>query len=219
MARCWSCGKVKGKRPCPARAGELICSKCCGTKRRVEIQCPEDCVYLHGADPNWQSEAQQKEEARFIARYLSLDEKTILGVLFVHHLLFSARAGFEALTNGELVEVLETAAKTIETHSKGIVYTHQATSPHLQALADWLLKILMERQQIRGAPEVTDAEALEGLTTMRRAIEEHSAEHGDTKGGYLATAERVLESTLKDAPPLELPEDLDEPPRDLIVPP
>lgn len=45
MAVCVSCGKRKGKRSCPALAG-LICPRCCGTKRIVEIACPPTCPYL-----------------------------------------------------------------------------------------------------------------------------------------------------------------------------
>lgn len=45
MAACVSCGQRKGKRSCPALGG-LICPKCCGTKRVVEIHCPPDCRYL-----------------------------------------------------------------------------------------------------------------------------------------------------------------------------
>jgi hypothetical protein len=45
--RCPLCLKRKGRRACPAK-GAAICPHCCGTKRRVEIDCPEDCVYLEG---------------------------------------------------------------------------------------------------------------------------------------------------------------------------
>ena len=44
--KCLLCESRKGKRFCPAKAGQ-ICPVCCGTKREVEIDCPSDCVYLH----------------------------------------------------------------------------------------------------------------------------------------------------------------------------
>ena len=74
MARCWSCEKVRGKRVCPARGGALICSRCCGTKRQVEIQCPSDCAYLHGADPSFRPDSQKREAARFLSRLKELLE-------------------------------------------------------------------------------------------------------------------------------------------------
>ena len=42
------CGTRKARRDCPA-LGQTICAVCCGTKRLVEIQCPDDCVYLPSA--------------------------------------------------------------------------------------------------------------------------------------------------------------------------
>lgn len=50
MTLCVHCQKQKGKRNCPALKG-LICPRCCGQYRLVEISCPPDCPYLksHGA--------------------------------------------------------------------------------------------------------------------------------------------------------------------------
>jgi len=45
VATCPSCDARKGKRSCPALGG-LICPRCCGTKRILEIRCPPDCRYL-----------------------------------------------------------------------------------------------------------------------------------------------------------------------------
>ena len=45
MAKCPYCGQRKGKRDCPALGS--ICTPCCGKHRGREIDCPEDCVYLH----------------------------------------------------------------------------------------------------------------------------------------------------------------------------
>ena len=42
---CPLCAKRKGRRACLAK-GETICPQCCGSKRLVLIDCPDDCVYL-----------------------------------------------------------------------------------------------------------------------------------------------------------------------------
>jgi hypothetical protein len=47
VSTCNHCGQRKGKRSCPALAG-VICSRCCGQHRLVEIACPSDCVHLGG---------------------------------------------------------------------------------------------------------------------------------------------------------------------------
>lgn len=43
--KCVYGGKRKGDRECPALGG-LICSRCCGEHRGVEINCPPDCRYF-----------------------------------------------------------------------------------------------------------------------------------------------------------------------------
>ena len=43
--RCPLCQSRPPRRACPA-LGREICPVCCGTKRQVEIRCPESCVYL-----------------------------------------------------------------------------------------------------------------------------------------------------------------------------
>jgi hypothetical protein len=207
MAICWSCGRVKGKRACPARGGELICSRCCGTKRRVEIHCPEDCAYLRGADAQWTSESQQKDEARFLSHFLDLDERRAGFAIFFHHLIFQAARPIAALADDELASVLETASKTLETRGKGVLYSHQASSPHLQPLADWLVKVLSERGSIPGAPEATDAEVVAALNATLAAARDHAAE-GSGRDRYLDLAARVLGEALRHGPRIELPEAL-----------
>jgi len=225
MATCWSCQKVKGRRACPARGGELICSKCCGTKRKVEIQCPDECVYLHGADPNWQSATQQKQDARFLSRFLSLNENQVVFLLFAHHLLLSASARFVSLSDMELQEVLATCLKTLETQAKGIVYSHKSSSPHLDAHAEWLANVIAARSRIATAPDVSDRDVRTVLEAIGHAIRDH-ASSSTTPRSYLETAEYVLRFSLGAAPEIEIPKDVGEvdpsppsQPSKLIVPP
>ena len=44
-AKCVYGGKRKGNRECPALGG-MICSRCCGEHRGVDINCPPDCRYF-----------------------------------------------------------------------------------------------------------------------------------------------------------------------------
>ena len=191
----------------------------------MEIQCPSDCTYLKGADAGWQSATRQREEARFISCFFQLNEAQLLFSLFVHHLIFSAGAGFATLeleitarNIPQLEDVLRTARKTLETRAKGIVYSHHAQWPGLERLADWLAKLLSERAQIKGAPEASDADIVQVLRTIERAVATHAAQ-GAKRGGYLELAGQAFASSLEGAPPLELPSELDEPPSGLIVTP
>src|SRR3954465_10781805 len=48
---CPLCQRRKSTRECPALM-QSICSVCCGTKRLVEINCPDSCVHLATARAN-----------------------------------------------------------------------------------------------------------------------------------------------------------------------
>ena len=141
-------------------------------------------------------------------------------LLFTHHLMLSARARFASLSDEELQAVIGTALKTLETRTKGIVYSHPSGSPHLDKVAAWLAQVLSERRSIATAPEAKDSDVRAVLEAINEAIRNHAA--GGHQAGYLETAEQVLHSSLGGAPAIELPDDLgtlDEPPSDLIVSP
>ena len=70
MAACPLCRQRKGKRACPAK-GELICAACCGAKRRIEIDCPEDCVWLGAHAGAWEGRATERtRDLRRLAPHL-----------------------------------------------------------------------------------------------------------------------------------------------------
>jgi hypothetical protein len=216
VAHCWFCGKVKGKRSCPARTGALICSRCCGANRVVSIRCPADCVYLRGThDPKWSSESQEKEAARFFARALALDERPAQFFLFLHYWLALSRNPLSGLDDQALCAVASAAAATLETRAKGILYSHPTDRLHLQPAAEWLSRLVTSRGKLPGAPEVSDEEAIVALRTLVESAEEHSREGGTER--YLYKLERLLSKSGAPGTELELPEGLDEPPPSRLI--
>lgn len=213
---CWSCTKVKGKRSCPAHGGDPICSRCCGSKRRTEIECPEGCPFLHGEhDPLWESPTKRVEEAQFIAHFAGVRREQIPLLVFLHHLLLQGRQNSGGdLSDSMTLEVLTTLARTFETLSKGIIYEHQTKSPQLQTMINWMRDVLGKRAEIPEVPAASDAEVLATLKTISAAVQAHrESSSGDRK--YLDTAERVFRAGLSEAPSIELPGE--KPPGGLIV--
>lgn len=203
---CWSCTKVKGKRSCPAHGGDLICSRCCGSKRQTEIQCPAGCPFLHGEhDPLWESPAKRTEEAQFIAHFVEVRREQIPLLVFLHHLLLQGRQNFAGdLSDSLTLEVLTTLARTFETLSKGIIYEHQTESPQLQTMINWMRDVLGKRTEIPEVPAASDAEVLATLKSITAAVQAHrESSSGDRK--YLDTAESVFRAGLSEAPSIELP--------------
>ena len=206
---CWSCGKVKGKRSCPARGGEVVCSRCCGTKRRAQIRCPDDCPYLHGEhDPRWEPPTRKTDEVTFIAQFAGLSREKIPLLVFVHHLLLQARQSLSVdLTDAETSEVISTLSRTFDTLTKGIVYQHKSESPRLQAVISWMGRILERRQHIAEVPRASDAEVLEVLQSIHSAIRGFREQPPSTHN-YLDTAARVFRAGLEQAPILDVTREL-----------
>lgn len=215
---CWSCKKVKGKRSCPAHHGDSICPRCCGSKRRTEIRCPDDCPYLHGEhDRLWESPARRTEQAQFIAHFGEVQREQVPLLVFLHHLLLQARQNFaHDLSDRETLEVVSTLARTFETLSKGIIYEHQTESPRLQAMINWLGNVLDRRAEISQAPRSSDNEVLAMLQILSGAVQSHREQSASARS-YLDVAERVFRAGLSHAPSIEIRED--KPPSGLIVEP
>jgi hypothetical protein len=123
---CPLCRARKGKRACPAK-GELICAQCCGSQRRVQIACPDDCVYLTGAHaPAWEGrETERRRDVRRFASHLQPLDDTQLG-LFTLALtgLGGLRARRRDLDDRRLRSALEAFLHTLETREKGVLYEH-----------------------------------------------------------------------------------------------
>ncbi len=207
---CWSCTKVKGKRNCPAHGGKSICSKCCGSKRQGEINCPQDCPYLHGThDPLWASSSHQAENVRFLTNFGGLEVEGLPVLMFLHHILLQAkRDTVKDLTDEETLDVLSTLTRTYETLSKGIYYEHKSESSRSQTVIGWSGRVLEKRKEIEGSPPATDTEILAGLNKISSAVRTYR-EQNQWQQNYLDTAERVFRSGLAQVPEIKIPGETD----------
>jgi hypothetical protein len=141
---CPLCRRRKGKRHCPAK-GESICAACCGAKRRVEIDCPEDCAYLTGAHAgSWQGRVTEHErDMRRLGPYVSHLEDEAARLVFLALTGIGALGARDpALDDARVVAALETLRKTSQTRETGLVYEHRAENPHVQAVVEELDALL-----------------------------------------------------------------------------
>jgi hypothetical protein len=126
VSACALCGKKKGRRACPAVGGG-ICSSCCGTKRRVEIRCPEDCRYLEGAHgAEWSGrETERRRDARRLLPVLQpLEEgQTELFFLVLQGVAAIHRRRPDT-TDALLLQAVTSARRSLETRTRGVLYEH-----------------------------------------------------------------------------------------------
>ena len=198
---CWYCNKVKGKRSCPAHRGDSICSRCCGTKRRTEIRCPDDCPYLHGEhDPRWEPSGRRTEDLRFLSRFAQLSREQVPFLIFFHSLLIRASRDLPGgLSDRELAMVAGTLGRTYQTLSKGIVYQHQSEDLKLQGVIARLGEVLAHRHEIPDVPSASDADVLAVLMNTQSAIETQKG-GDDAQKSYIDIAERVFRASIAELP-------------------
>jgi hypothetical protein len=194
LASCPLCRQRKGRRACPAK-GESICSACCGSKRRVEIACPDDCIYLSGGHAgSWEGrETERNRDARRLGPFmdrLTEDQGRIFLVALVG--TTSLRARHPALDDRLLHEAVVALRKTVETRERGVLYEHRPEDLRAEGLLS----------DLRGLFEATDASgrvtapADPDLAAVLGALEGSIAACQKERTGdyvFLETAARVAE--------------------------
>ena len=191
-AACPLCRQRKGRRACPAK-GASICPHCCGTKRRVEIDCPEDCVYLSGAHaPAWEGrETERRRDARRLAPFAQgLSEPRM-------RLLFLALAGLAAvrarrpdLTDALLGNAVEALRKSAETRSRGILYEHPPEDLRAVGLVEELKHLFEAKDEAGNAIAPDDRDLQPVLAALENALRETAREDAGACA-FLDTAARV----------------------------
>jgi hypothetical protein len=131
---CPLCAKRKGRRVCPAK-GETICPQCCGSKRLVLIDCPEDCVYLGGGAPGWSRETEKVKDARRLYPMVERLSDAQAQLLFLGLMgIVALRARHRDLDDRLLASAVLALRKTTETRLSGLVYEHPPDDARAQAL-------------------------------------------------------------------------------------
>ncbi len=178
--KCPLCRQRKGRRQCPARC-ETICAHCCGTKRRREIACPDDCVYLKGAHaPGWEGRTTERErDARRIRPHVARFEEPQLKLFFL--LLLGLRRIAERYPEADdrlFADAVDTLVRTVETRVKGVLYEHPTDDARAQVLAQEIAALYETRDADGRQVQVPDAEILPVLRALSGSLHTTLAELG-----------------------------------------
>jgi hypothetical protein len=191
VAACPLCRQRKGKRACPAK-GELICAQCCGTKRRVEIDCPDDCTWLGGHAGTWEGrETERTRDLRRLAPSLERLSDAQARLFFLSLVgLTGLRAGRRDLGDALLLEAVAALRKTVETREKGILYEHPADDLRAQGLVHELGRLFEAKDEEGALHTPADADLLAVLRALEGALLEVARE-GAGPTAFLDTAARL----------------------------
>src|SRR5258706_14313451 len=122
---CPLCRTRKERRVCPA-LHQTICAVCCGTKRLVEIQCPDDCVYLTSAREHPAAVVKRQQEhdvAILLPTIQGLTERQYQ-LFFLFQSLISRHVpdGFARLIDDDVAEAAAVVASPLVSAGRGVMY-------------------------------------------------------------------------------------------------
>jgi hypothetical protein len=168
---------------------------CCGTKRLVEIACPDDCPHLATAreHPPAVVRRQQEEDVAVLLPAIQHLTERQYQLFFLFHSAIARHVpeGFARLVDEDVVQATDALARTLETSSRGVIYEHKPQSITAQRLMGELSALLTQIRS-QGAT-VNDGEA----ALVLRAIDEGSRDVARrTSGGatgYLDLMSRLLQ--------------------------
>lgn len=157
---CPVCHQRKAKRACPA-LGKQICAVCCGTKRLVEIHCPQDCGYLSTARSHPPAVIQRQQEldrAMLLPLLQGLSERQAQLFLMLGAVTSRHQSGaLHKLVDDDIAQAAGALASTLETSAKGIVYEHQPASVIASRLLAELKTVVDEVVKSAGSALERDA--------------------------------------------------------------
>jgi hypothetical protein len=199
---CPLCRQRKGRRTCPAK-GAAICSACCGSKRRVEIDCPSDCVWLEGAhDGGWEGrETERRRDARRVGPHLQRLSRAQADLFFLALVgLAAMRARRRDLDDALLGSAMAALRKTVDTRQRGILYDHQAEDLRAQGLVAELRGIFEAKDADGRATAPDDGDLGAVLAALEGALADvRREETGPT--AFLDTARRLVGAPAASAEP------------------
>jgi len=190
--RCPLCETRTARRACPA-LGRDICPVCCGTKRLVEIRCPDSCAYLSAsrAHPPATVRKQQDQDLAVLTPGLAgLSEPRQQLLLFSLTLVDRFKGDrLDAADDRDVVSAAGALASTYETASRGVIYEHRTDSIPAQRMAEGIRELFDQLGWGRPSGFAADAAAvLRRLEERARAVQQRA---GSTPRAFVELAGRM----------------------------
>jgi hypothetical protein len=193
---CPLCSNRPAKRQCPA-VNQSICTVCCGTKRLVEIRCPDDCVYLASARRHPAASVQRQHELDVALLLPAMsnftDRQSRFFFLFQSIALRHPADALRPLLDSDVAEAAAATAGTLETASRGVIYEQAPPTLPAQELSRAFGAAFEEIvQQVQGPRTPLEKDAARALRGIEEAARRVGPIVGDTREGFLGLARRVL---------------------------
>jgi hypothetical protein len=167
---------------------------CCGTKRLIEIKCPDTCVHLAAARSNPAAVVRRQYEADVALLFPTiqlLTERQHQLFFLVHSVIARHRPdGFARLLDTDIADAAGSVASTLETAAKGVIYEHEPASTVAKKLARELTALLRQARE-QGAT-IYDHEAAITLRAIQHGARSIKGADG-SDDTYLTLMGRLLQ--------------------------
>jgi hypothetical protein len=191
---CPVCGQRKARRACPALS-QSICPICCGTKRLVEIRCPDTCGYLAAArvHPPVVVQRQQQQDVALLLSTMEVlsDRQRELLLVLLGVIRNQGADPLQRLRDEDVADAAAALASTFETAERGVIYEHQAASLPAQRLVGELRAVLDEISAKIPQRQI-DKDASFALRALERGAREAGRVLGSGPTSYLELVARML---------------------------
>jgi hypothetical protein len=168
---------------------------CCGTKRRIEIRCPDTCIYLNNAQAHPPVVVRRQQE-----RDLAILVPALSGMAEAHQQLFFLTLsliardrdddlGLHAACDADVADAAATLAATYETAARGLIYEQRAGSLPAQRLVAEIRRVYDDLGRERPSGFASDAARV--LRRIAERVEEAHRAGLDPRRGFLELAGRV----------------------------
>lgn len=193
---CPLCVTRPAKRRCPA-LNQAICPVCCGTKRLVEIRCPDDCVYLAAARRHPAASVQRQHELDVALLLPAMagftDRQSRFFFLFQSIALRHPADALRPLLDADIAEATAATAATLETASRGVIYEQAPATLNAKELSAAFGRAFEEIvEQVEGPRTPLEKDAARALRGIEAAARRVGPIAGDTRTGFLGLMRRVL---------------------------
>jgi hypothetical protein len=204
--KCPVCGQKKAKRFCPAKSAQ-ICPQCCGEKRILEIDCPDDCQYLesgrrhevelHGRYYTSSDPVRQQRNHRILSQFAEFISR-------LEYLLGDERHVSREFSDRHAAAALDLVLDTLRTEQKGVLYERTSNDVRVDIVRRRIAEFVQTQRSPQGAVQTPGQilqnpatevmklqEIVDCLETIRDVIQNHLNE-GPGAQGYVDFLARLL---------------------------
>lgn len=194
--KCSLCATRPARRRCPALQQD-ICPTCCGTKRLVEIRCPDDCVYLASARRHPAASVQRQHELDVALLLPAMtgftDRQSRFFFLFQSIALRHPADALRPLLDADVADAAAATAATLETAARGLIYEQSPPTVTARALSAGFGRAFEEiASQVQGPRTPLEKDAARALRGIEEAARRVGPVVGDARTGFLGLMTRVL---------------------------